>query len=72
MAGLSKKLLSLVQAANDPDLLVFAYSRLGVGVPRDKPNSDRWGFGERLDGVRRQLLVKLLTSNFTKPFQHEH
>lgn len=53
MAGLSRKLTSLVEAADDPYTLIFAYTHLGVGII-DSANSR--GFKRRVESIRSQLL----------------
>lgn len=58
MVSLSKKLTSLVQAADDPDLLIYAFSHVGAGVPNDDRSR---GFRGRVEAIRRQLLLKLLS-----------
>lgn len=56
MAGLSQKLTSLVKAADDPYVVFYAYTHLGVGVPPDGPSSG--GFRGRVESLRNPLFVE--------------
>jgi hypothetical protein len=57
MAGLSSKLVRLVEAADDPELTVYAYTHL-IGLSSTTGN-DPGGFGGSVDRVRKHLLPLL-------------
>lgn len=57
MAGLSAKLTSLVEAADDPCLMTYSVMNLGAGVP-PPTNKSNLGFARRLQSLRMQLVRK--------------
>lgn len=57
MNGLSQKLTSLVKAADDPYVVFYAYTHLGIGVPDDTFSR---GFHSRVENIRGQLFKSWL------------
>jgi HEAT repeat protein len=58
MNGLSKKLTSLVEAADDPCVLYYAYTHLGIGLYRP-----HLGFFDRVKALRHKLFTSWLRSH---------
>jgi hypothetical protein len=64
MSGLSAKLTSLVEAADDPAAVPYAVTHLGAGVPaRMVGNGTDKGFGKRVQRLREELVQKLSLSS---------
>lgn len=58
MAGLSEKLTSLVKAADDPYVVFYAYTHLGIGLPVG--DHDSLGFRRRVKEIRNHLITDWL------------